>query len=111
VAIVTLRERKERELARRREAVQRIKERLRAHVQSAGNGRFIIFGSAASDTMRFDSDIDILIDFPPERESAAWRAAEEACREARLPAHILSTATTKQEFLDRVMARKVDIIA
>jgi predicted nucleotidyltransferase len=111
MAIVTLRERKQHELARRREAVRLIKERLRAHVQEAGQGRFIIFGSAASDTMRFDSDIDILIDFPPEGETAAWRAAEDACREANLPVHILSTATTKEEFINRIMSRPVDVIA
>lgn len=110
IPVVTLRERKQRELARRREAVRRVKDRLEAFVAASGNGRFIVFGSAASDTMRHDSDIDLLIDFPPERETEAWRAAEQACRDADIRADILSTATTKEEFVKKILGRRIEII-
>lgn len=47
-----------------------------AHVHG---GRFFLYGSVARGDYRFDSDIDILVDFPEPIESEAWQFAEEAC--------------------------------
>jgi predicted nucleotidyltransferase len=112
MSIVTLPERKRREAARRADAARAVMERLRRFVDASGHrGRFIIFGSAAQHAMRHDSDFDVVIDFPEEEEKAAWRIVEDACEEADLPADILSTSTTAQEFVARIMKRSVEVIA
>ncbi len=50
--------------------------RRRTHTQARTAGGFLLFGSAARGEMRFDSDVDILVDFPPD----AWRDPLELCR-------------------------------
>ncbi|MXW85316.1 MAG: DNA polymerase subunit beta, partial [Boseongicola sp. SB0667_bin_21] len=67
-----------REAAARSAAARRIIARLSSHARRHG-GRFLVFGSAARGDMRHDSDIDILVDFPPEMELDAVIFAEEAC--------------------------------
>jgi predicted nucleotidyltransferase len=109
--IVTLTERKAREARRRAQAVRAIMERLRAYVQGPGRGgRFIVFGSAAAGTIRHGSDFDVIIDFPPAGEAEAWRTVEDACAEWNLPADILSTATTAERFVKKIMARPIEVI-
>lgn len=109
--VVTISERKRREAARRTEAARAVKGRLRTHVDASGHrGRFIVFGSAVTGSMRHDSDLDVIIDFPPEGESAAWRVVEDACLEVNLPADILSTATTAKSFVEKIMARPIEVI-
>jgi predicted nucleotidyltransferase len=82
--IVTLKERKETERARRQAAVAVLRARLADYARAQG-GRFLLYGSAARGTMRYDSDVDVLVDFPEETKAAAWDYAEEVCRELRLP--------------------------
>jgi predicted nucleotidyltransferase len=109
--VVTLSQRKKREAQRRGDAARAVMDRLRAYITTSGNvGRFIVFGSAVTKSMRHDSDFDVMIDFPPDRESAAWRVVEDACREADLPADILSTATTTSRFVEKILARAVEVI-
>ena len=59
--VVTLSEIKAAEAARRREAVTALKVDLAAYARTHG-GRFLLFGSAARGTMRYDSDVDILVE-------------------------------------------------
>jgi predicted nucleotidyltransferase len=109
--ITTLTERKTREARRRAEAARAIVERLRAYVQSPGRGgRFIVFGSAAAGTIRHGSDFDVIVDFPPAGEAEVWRTVENACAEWNLPADILSTSTTAERFVKKIMARPVEVI-
>ena len=109
--IVTLTERKAREARRRTDAARAIMERLRAHVEGPGRGgRFIVFGSAATGTMRHGSDFDVIIDFPPEGEAEAWRIVEDACAEWNLPADIKSTRTSTTAFLAKIMSRPIEVI-
>lgn len=99
--IVTLPERKAREAARRTDAVARVSARLAAYARAHG-GRYLIYGSAARGAMRFDSDVDILVDFPPELHADSWRFAEDACAEERLPADIRPYAWCSERFLAHV---------
>lgn len=109
--IVTVSERKDREAARKAAAVRGVLERLRVHVAETGNGgRFIVFGSAAAGAMRHGSDFDVVVDFPPELEVQAWTAVEDACEDADIPADIRSVSTTEPSFIEKIMARTVEVI-
>jgi predicted nucleotidyltransferase len=55
---LTLPELKAAERARRRAAIAPLKRDLAAYGAAHG-GRFVLYGSAARDTMRHDSDVDI----------------------------------------------------
>ena len=100
-AITTLSERKAAEAARRRrvagEAVRQLRDYARAH-----GGAFVVFGSFASDTMRFDSDLDVMVDFPVESSAAAWLRAEAVCEKLAIPVDLHDARTTKPSFADRV---------
>src|ERR1700759_5606677 len=76
--IVTLPERKAAEAARRAAAVEALVPVLAAYAKAHG-GRFLLFGSAARGAMKFDSDVDLLMDFRVEMLSEAWKFAEAAC--------------------------------
>ena len=76
--VVTLKERKAAEAARRVRAVDELRGVLAAYAREH-NGRFLLFGSAARGEMRYDSDVDIVVDFPPASLDAAWNFAERAC--------------------------------
>jgi hypothetical protein len=76
--IVTLSERKAAEAVRRQHAVAELVPALAAYARARG-GRFPLFGSAARRTMRYDSDVDILVDFPEDARGDAWNFAETAC--------------------------------
>jgi predicted nucleotidyltransferase len=81
--IVTLSERKAREAARRATAVAKMLPDLTTYAR-ANDGRYLLSGSAARGAMKWDSDVDILLDFPQAATSAAWTFAEQACRERDL---------------------------
>jgi hypothetical protein len=66
------------EAGRRVSAVHAISEHLRQYARSKG-GRFLLYGSTARGETRFDSDIDLLLDFAADLEAEAWRFAEEVC--------------------------------
>lgn len=66
-------------------------------------GRFILFGSAARGDFNLSSDIDILVDFPEDKEDEAWRYAEDACYARRLKQDIRPKRWCSQVFLDRAL--------
>lgn len=98
---VTLSERKSREAARRREAAATAITRLGEYATRHG-GRFAVFGSAARGDMRYDSDLDILLDFPPGREADAWTFAETLCEALRIPHDIQPRSTADPRLLERI---------
>jgi predicted nucleotidyltransferase len=100
-AYPTLTEIKDTERERKRSAVVRLREKLATYAAAHG-GRFILYGSAARDTMRHDSDVDILTDFPPDALDDAWVFAEEACWRLRLTPDIRPRAWCSQRFLDHI---------
>jgi hypothetical protein len=99
--IVTLQERKGAEADRRRRAVEDLRAVLRAYASGHG-GRYLLFGSAARGTMRYDSDVDILVDFPPDSLDDAWCFAERACWDRKLDPDITPFAWCRGLFRDRV---------
>ncbi len=99
--IVTLPERKAAEAARRRQAVEDLRAVLTAYARAHG-GRFLLFGSAARGTMRYDSDVDILVDFSPDALDDAWSFAERACFERRLEPDVTPYASCRGRFRERV---------
>jgi predicted nucleotidyltransferase len=99
--IVTLTERKAAEAERRRKAVEGLRPVLTDYARAHG-GRFLLFGSAARGTMRYDSDVDILVDFPPGALDGAWGFAERACFERRLDPDITPFASCQGRFRERV---------
>ncbi|MGA9010903.1 MAG: nucleotidyltransferase domain-containing protein [Acetobacteraceae bacterium] len=74
---------------------------LAAYAREHG-GRFLLFGSAARGQMRFDSDVDILADFPPDALDDAWNFAERACWDRHLEPDITPLSWCKGRFRDRV---------
>ena len=100
--IVTLAERKSAEAERRQRAVAELCELL-AHYAREHGGRFLLFGPAARGAMRYDSDVDILIDFPPDdRLDEAWNFAERACWDRRLEPDITPFSACRGRFHERV---------
>ncbi len=91
--IVTLSERKAAELARREAAVDALIPVLTACAK-AHNGRYLLFGSAARGTMKFGSDIDLLMDFPPDERDDAWKFAEAPCWVHQVPPDLIPCGTS-----------------
>lgn len=94
--------RKQEEAARRAGLVEKITARLGSYAQKRG-GRYILFGSMARGETRFDSDVDLLIDFPAEWEGEAWRTAEDLCAELRIEVDMRPVAWCSPDFLARIM--------
>jgi predicted nucleotidyltransferase len=67
-------------------------------------GRFILFGSVARGEVRHDSDLDLLIDFPPDGEAAAFSYVEEACSTLGIPADLRPFRYCSERFLSRIAA-------
>lgn len=102
--VTTLSERKAAEAARRQDAASRVAETLGAYAAEAG-GRFVLFGSFVDRRMRYDSDLDVLIDFPADRIAEAWDVVERTCADADIPPDIHDAATSKSAFVERVLAK------
>ena len=100
-AVVTIAERKERDLKRRREDIADAMEMLRAYALRNG-GRFIVFGSTATGDIRRDSDIDILVDFRVGDEHEAKMQAELICARHGVPCDVDFIAFASAGFIERV---------
>ena len=98
--VVTLSERKAAEAARRSRAVEELRPLLAAYAREHG-GRFLLFGSAARGQMRYDSDVDILIDFPPDAIDDAWSFVERACWDRALDPDVIRYSPNKRALLQR----------
>lgn len=55
--------------------------------------------------MRFDSDLDVLVDFPVAQTAEAWTFAEDVCVRHALPLDLHDARTTTPAFLERVLSR------
>jgi predicted nucleotidyltransferase len=107
--IITLTERKATEAARRTEAVEDLVPVLSEYARQHG-GRFLLFGSAARGQMKFTSDVDLLMDFPPETLDEAWKFAEAACWDRGLEPDLLPYGGCKPAFLDHI-APDIQVLA
>ena len=75
---------------------------------SMGAG-FWLYGSGARGQLRFDSDIDLLLDFTEDMISAAWRFAEDACAQLGLEPDIRPLAWCKPQFLNHIRSQLVEL--
>ena len=98
--ITTLAERKASEASRRKRAANAVVDELRCYARANG-GRFIVFGSYVADRIRFDSDLDLEVDFPVETTGEAWRLVEEVSAERSVPADLHDARSTKAGFRHR----------
>jgi len=99
--MLTVSERKELAIEKIRKAIGVLKIELSTYAK-AHHGRFIMFGSAATGRLKFDSDIDILVDFSLDDEGDAWRFVENACANLDLVHDVTSIRFVSDEFLKHI---------
>jgi predicted nucleotidyltransferase len=99
--IVTLSQRKAAEAERRQRAVDDLRVALTEYARAHG-GRFLLFGSAARGRMRYNSDVDVLTDFPEAATSSAWNFAERACWDRDLDPDVMPRSWCKDDFLTHI---------
>jgi predicted nucleotidyltransferase len=99
--IVTVPERKAREAARRRLAALDVMTEAREFATVHG-GRFYVFGSVAAGRIKYDSDFDVIVDFPLAIEAEAAEFVEEACLRRHLPSDVHLKSRATKRFLDRI---------
>lgn len=85
--IVTIAERKQMQVDGIRKAIAAVEPVLADYARRHG-GRFVVFGSAASDDVRHDSDYDLMVDFALPIERRARDFAERLCIDAGLRADV-----------------------
>ncbi|KQT52683.1 hypothetical protein ASG43_19725 [Aureimonas sp. Leaf454] len=99
--VTTLARRKSSEAHRRKAAADAAVRDLHDHARERG-GRFVLFGSYVDGVMRFDSDLDVLVDFPADRAVEAWIFAEDVARRHAIPIDLHDASTSRAAFVDRV---------
>ena len=92
--VATVAERKARKLEHLRSSSREVMAELRSYA-ARHHGRFLVFGSIARNEPRFDSDFDVVVDFPTTLERAARDYAEAACRRHGISpdVHLMSEAS------------------
>jgi predicted nucleotidyltransferase len=103
-------------------AVQTLDERRRARVEEirtgfarlcdemAGYGRthggkFWVYGSAVTGCLRYDSDIDVLVDFDQSQIPPAFDFLESACVRLKLKLDAQPKAWCSPAFIDRISSK------
>jgi predicted nucleotidyltransferase len=99
--VVTIAERKARKVEHLSSASREVMSDLRAYA-SAHGGRFLVFGSTARQELRFDSDFDVVVDFPPQFERSARDYAEGVCLDHRVHPDIHLIAEVSDALMTRV---------
>jgi predicted nucleotidyltransferase len=109
MTIRTLAERKAATVAAKQAAVLVLRRQLDEHAPALG-GRYLLYGSAARGELRYDSDVDLLLDFPDdEATSAAWGFAETACAALGLVHDIRPVALCGARFLAHVLPEAIKL--
>jgi predicted nucleotidyltransferase len=85
-----------------RRGIEQLIPRLEAYAREHG-GRFVLFGSAADDTLHDQSDVDLIADFAPDRGIAACAFADRACTELGLVGDVRPMAWTSQDLTARAL--------
>jgi predicted nucleotidyltransferase len=104
--IVTLAARKKARVDQIRTAVARLRIEL-ADYTTRHDGRFWLYGSAATDDLRYDSDVDILVDFDPAALAAAVGFAEQACTRLSLRPDVKPKSWCTEAFIRRITTKAV----
>ena len=101
VEVQTLAQRKLARVEEIRAGVARLRAELAEYGRAHG-GRFLIYGSAATGRLHYDSDVDLLVGFPAATASAAVDFVEEACARLKLKVDVQPKAWCKAAFLSRI---------
>jgi len=99
--IRTLKQRREDELARMREAIRTVERALARYAREHG-GRYVIYGSVARGEYRPDSDIDIMVDFPDDARLGAEMFAEDICWQNGLTPDVRGKAFCGDRLMERI---------
>ena len=102
-AIVTLIERKRARTEEIRAGIASLRGQLADYGKTHG-GRFWLYGSAVTGRIHFESDIDILTDFSPERTALAIDFVETACATLRLKADVQPKTWCTPSHLKKISA-------
>ena len=103
--IRTLAERKAARVAAKVAAVDDLLRALEDRAREIG-GRYLLYGSAARGELRWDSDVDLLLDFPDgDATAAAWSFGEDECAKRGLDYDIRPIAMCDARFLAHVLPR------
>lgn len=105
VLVQTLADRKRARVAEVRAGVARLREELAAYGRAHG-GKFLLYGSAASDHLHQDSDVDVLVGFDV---AAAVDFVETTCARLHLKADVQPKSWCKQTFIDKTSPGAVTI--
>jgi predicted nucleotidyltransferase len=98
---MTLAERKRVRVDQIRAGVARLREELTEYGRLHG-GKFLLYGSAASGLIRYDSDVDIIVDFADIDVAAAVDFVEAACARLQLEADVQPKSWCKEAFLRKI---------
>lgn len=99
---ITVKERKDRAIKRISDGVAALRRELDLYAK-LNHGSFVMFGSIVRGDFRFDSDVDILVDFPEGGESDAWRFAEETCRKHGLLPDVRPKSLCEEAFINHII--------
>ena len=102
MAVWTLAERKAAGVAAKVAALDELRRTLGDRARGLG-GRYLLYGSAARGELRWDSDVDLLLDFFGDDTEAAWEFAEDECARLGLEGDIRPIAMCERRFLDHVL--------
>ena len=101
-AVITLKQRHARKMARMDQALVEIDALLQAYARQHG-GRFIRYGSTATGRMRQHSDVDIIADFDDARAGSAASYAEEVCFLKQMLPDVRAVTYASPELLARAL--------
>ena len=100
--IMTLSERKAARVNAIRTILPTLERALTDYAQTH-SGRFLIYGSAVTGRLHYESDVDVLADFPRDYIGAALDFANELGSQLDIPVDVLPYSHCKADFLERVM--------
>ena len=101
-SVQTLAQRKQARVEEIRAGVASLREALGAYGRAHG-GRFLIYGSAVSGRLHYDSDVDLLVDFPEPQTAEAVDFVELACARLKLRVDVQPKSWCKEAFLARIL--------
>ena len=105
-AVIFLKERQARKMARMAEALVEIDAAFLAYARRHG-GRFIGYGSTATGRMRLHSDVDIIADFAGDLAGDAASYAEDLCFEKRMLPDVRAVVYASPRLLERALSEGV----
>jgi predicted nucleotidyltransferase len=85
-----------------------LKSELAKHANATG-ATYILYGSAARDDLRYDSDVDILVDAPDATRVEALDRVEDSCARSRLKVDIAEASWFGPRFHARIAPERIVI--